>query len=71
MLNWTEVESSNIRMIGFDADIEELRIKFNSGAEYAYFGVSAEVYGGLMRAPSAGKFLAAEIKGKYDYRRVE
>ncbi|MBA7580346.1 hypothetical protein ES708_22237 [subsurface metagenome] len=70
MIRWDTVESSNINMVGYDAELEELHVKFNSGTEYVYSGVGAEVYGGLMRAPSKGKFLAAEIKGKYEYQRI-
>jgi hypothetical protein len=70
MLDWTEVESSNIKMVGFDADKSELHIKFNTGAEYAYLGIARDTFDNLMDAPSKGKFFAAEIKGKYEYRRV-
>ncbi|MBA7676496.1 hypothetical protein ES703_84738 [subsurface metagenome] len=70
MIKWSTVESSNLSMVGYDAEKLELRIKFNSGTEYAYLGVPSEVFDGLMRAPSAGKFLAREIKGKYEYHQV-
>lgn len=70
MLDWTEVESSNIKMVGYDGDLEELHIKFHSGAEYAYSGVPDDVFNDLLNAPSKGKFFNIEIKGKYDYQRV-
>lgn len=70
MIHWEEVESSNIRSIGYDAELEELHIKFRSGSEYAYFGVPGEIYAEMMRAPSKGRFLAAEIKGKYEYEKT-
>jgi len=70
MRRWDTVESSNINMMGYDAVTMELHVKFNSGTEYVYSGIGADVYGGLMRAPSKGKFLAAEIKGKYEYQRI-
>jgi hypothetical protein len=70
MLDWKEVESSNIFAIGYDTDKSELHIKFNTGAEYAYFGVAKDTFDNLMDAPSKGKFFAAEIKGKYEYRMV-
>ncbi|MBA7590381.1 hypothetical protein ES708_32497 [subsurface metagenome] len=70
MLDWTEVESSNIKKVGYAAALEELHIKFNSGTEYAYLEVPPEVFDALIGAPSKGKFLNAEIKGKYEYQRI-
>ena len=70
MLDWTEVVSSNIKAIGYDADSEELHFKFMNGTEYAYYGAPKEVYDEMMQAPSKGKFFYSEIKDKFVYRKI-
>lgn len=67
----TPVESSNIEAIGYDASSETLRVQFKgSGNAYDYAGVPVELYRGLMQAESHGKYLIANIKGKYEGTRV-
>lgn len=65
-IEWTEVESTNLDMVGYDNDNEELHVKFKGGAEYTYQEVPYEVYQGLLNAVSKGKYLNQSIKGLYD-----
>jgi hypothetical protein len=65
-MNRTQVTSSNIRSVGYDADKRLLEIEFNSGAVYQYDEVPLEVHQGLMAAPSVGSFFASEIKPHYE-----
>jgi len=70
MLKWQPVASSNIDSIAYDDEQSELHVKFNSGAEYVYLGVSASVFDSFMDAPSKGRYLNEAIKGRYEYYRV-
>jgi hypothetical protein len=64
-----KVTSSNIESVGHDA--ETLRIKFTTGAEYDYQGVSEETFRGMLGAESVGRYFAANIRGKYQHKQVE
>lgn len=69
-MNRTPVKSSNVKSIGYDMAAQELEVEFNSGV-YVYSDVPPQVYSELMAAESAGKYVAANIKGLYESRRVE
>lgn len=62
------VSSSNISSIGYEGTT--LYVRFNSGALYAYYNVPPTAYNGLMSASSHGKYLAAYIKGSYNYQQI-
>ncbi len=63
----TPVSSSNISAIGYDSDSEMLEVEFTNGAVYSYSGVTLGEYDGFMNADSKGKYLHANIKGRYSY----
>jgi hypothetical protein len=42
----------------------------DSGAVYAYAGVSAETYDALRTADSLGSYYNRQIKGQYDCQRI-
>jgi len=65
------VSSSNLRSIGYDAATQTLRIAFNNGSVYEYFGVPASIHAGLMAAGSHGSYFDRYIKkGPYRYRQI-
>ena len=64
------VRSSDIASIGYDAQSNVLEVEFLNGAVYQYYQVPQAVYEGLMNANSHGGYLAAHVKGVYQYRRV-
>lgn len=66
----TSVISSNIRAIGYDSDNQTLEVEFNYGAVYQYSGVPQEEHEGMMNAESKGKYLNAQIKGRYPYMKL-
>ncbi len=66
----TPVSSSNISAIGYDPDSEVLEVEFTNGALYSYSGVSLGEYEGFISADSKGKYLHANIKGRYPYVRL-
>lgn len=61
-MNMKPVSSSNISEVGYDPDTQTLRVKFKSGGEYDYSGVSAEEHEALLSAPSIGKHFLSSIK---------
>jgi hypothetical protein len=65
-----EVESSNIREIGYDTDTQTLEILFKSGGLYQYFNIPGGVYEQLMGASSKGSFFYHNIRGEYQWRKV-
>lgn len=65
-----EVESSNVKEIGYDPETKVLEILFKSGGIYQYFDVPSMVYDQMMGSVSKGKFLHQNIKGEYRYEKV-
>ena len=63
----TPVTSSNIIAIGYDSENQTLEVEFNYGSVYQYAGVPQEEHDGIMNADSKGKYLNANIKGRYQY----
>ena len=71
-MNWTPVESSQIKEIGYDHESSILGIRFHpskkareAGAthsEYHYANVGPEMHASLMAAESKGRFFDANIK---------
>lgn len=67
-----EVESTMIKEVGYDAAAQVLTVVFaTTNEKYAYSGVPEDVYKALMAAESKGSFFAQNIKGKYEFKKVE
>ena len=66
----TPVTSSQVKAIGHDPATNTLTVQFHTGSTYTYDGVDAKTYDAMLNAKSIGKFLGAEIKGKYKYKKV-
>lgn len=64
-------KSSQVERIGYDAEACALYVKFRSGGLYRYEGVDADLADRFLRAESHGKFLNAEIKGRFDYAKLD
>jgi hypothetical protein len=65
-----QVESSNLRSVGYDESRQLLEIEFRNGRVYRYTGVPRAEYEELMRAPSLGRYFLANIRDSYDYERA-
>ena len=57
----TDVDSSMIRPVGYDAATRTLRVLFASGKTYEYREVPAEVHQGLMDSGSKGSYVRGEV----------
>lgn len=62
------VHSSNVASVGWQDNIME--VAFKNGGVYRYYNVPEDVYEGMLRTPSVGKYLHREVKGKYMFRKV-
>jgi lysyl-tRNA synthetase, class II len=66
----TAVESSTLRSIRYDADRKLLQLEFHNYANYQYFHVPAEIYEGLLQAPSKGMYFNRFIREKFAYSKI-
>ncbi len=67
-MTYTEVDSSMIDLVGYEAREKVLEVRFiNSGQTYQYFDVPQKVYKGLLEAPSKGSYMRDYIIDCYDY----
>jgi lysyl-tRNA synthetase class 2 len=65
------VKSSNVKAIGYDPNMKVLRVEFVHGpSAYEYSGVPLEVFQGFRDASSPGKYFLAEVKDRFDFRKV-
>lgn len=64
-----DVESSNIKSIGYNPETNLLQIVMKSAPKtiYEYKNVPIEKYWDLAQADSIGKYFINEVKGKYDF----
>ena len=65
------VHSSNVEAIGYNADEMALHVWFLNGSHYLYRGVPEGLFHDLLNAPSVGSMLNLDIKGTYEYERIE
>ena len=64
------VASTNVASVGYSRQLHALEIEFTRGAIYRFLNVQPRVYRDLMAAPSKGRFIAENIRGKYRFVRV-
>lgn len=66
-----DVDSSNVRSVGYDESSATLYIQFSNNTMYIYKGVPIVEFEGLINAPSIGSYLHRNIKSLYPYERIE
>ncbi len=65
------VNSSNLKSVGYDPKTKTLEIEFLHGGIYQYFDVPESEYKSLMSASSHGQYFDRNIKkGGYSYERI-
>ena len=62
--------SSNLASAHYDEETQELTVMFTLGSRYIYKAVPKDVADGFSTAKSAGGYLNACIKGKYEFERL-
>jgi hypothetical protein len=63
------VDSTCVDTVFFNGDTNDLTVTFQKGGTYTYAGVPAEVAQGLVAAPSKGRYMHAQVLGKFSYRK--
>jgi hypothetical protein len=69
-LKRTQVSSSSIASVGYDAKTRVLEVEFVHGDVYRYQGVPASVVQVFLSAPSLGAYLNANIRDVYRFTRM-
>ena len=64
------VVSSDLKSVGYDKNAKILEIEFNNFCVYQYVTVPEGIYIGLMSASSHGKYFAAQIKNKFNHKKI-
>lgn len=64
------IDSTSVAEVGYEQEENLLRVQFQNGSTYDYFDVPADVYEGILRAPSAGRFFNENVSGEFAYQRV-
>jgi hypothetical protein len=66
-----DFESSNIKAIAYEEDVQVLYVTFKSAAVYRYMAVPESVVAELLAAPSQGQYFSANIRGVYPTRHLK
>lgn len=64
------VDSSNIAAIGYNAENGTLKIQFNNGRAYEYYGVPESEFNNLLNAGSKGQYANQNIYKAYSQSEV-
>lgn len=59
------MRSNMLYAVGYDAEKQVLDVVFNSGGVYRYFDVPSHIYQGLLKAPSAGRYMWDHVFSVY------
>jgi KTSC domain len=65
-----EVNSSELRSVGYEMSTSLLEAEFRSGEIYQYFGVPAQLVLELLEADSVGRYFNARIRSKFKFKKV-
>jgi SNF2 family DNA or RNA helicase len=65
------VQSSNIKSVGYNPIQRKLEVEFKSGEVYRYKSVPRNIHNQMMSSGSKGSFLHHHIKFKYPYRKYK
>lgn len=66
-LNWTEVDSSNVRRVGYHEETATLCVEFHNGGLYTYECVDNETFVSMVHAESVGRYLNNVVKVLHPY----
>lgn len=65
-----DIKSSNISGATYDTEQKILAVRFNNGSIYEYTDVPWELFTKFRLADSQGAFLNANVKTKYQHKKV-
>ena len=64
-------DSTNVFCVTYNFPDKLLQVEFANGGVYRYADVPVEIWRNIQRADSAGKVIAAEVRGKFTSVKVE
>lgn len=64
-IDMKDVESSNIRSMGYNSEVKQLRVVFTNGGIFQYKEIPKEVYEEMMASKSIGSFFSKNIRNNY------
>lgn len=64
------VDSSAIDAVGYDPKSSILRITFQSGSSYSFFGVDLETFNEFLDSNSLGRYFVENIRNDYIYFKI-
>jgi hypothetical protein len=64
-------DSTNVFCVTYNFPDKKLQVEFANGGVYLYSDVPVEIWRNIQRADSAGKVIAAEVRGKFTSVKVE
>lgn len=77
---WITVSSSNVRAIRWTSETDannfdlygrdQGHVQFHTGSQYVYFNMAREMFVGLLRAGSQGKYIRTVIAPNFEYREM-
>jgi hypothetical protein len=65
------INSSMATAVGYDDGKNILQVEFHNGAVYQYSDIDQDTWQDLHQADSIGKFFNENVRGKYQYERVD
>lgn len=75
---WTPDEGDLVRVASvvldsvlYEEEAKVLVVTFRDGTSYEYYGVSREVFQGLLKADDKGRYFNASIRNAFDSQRIE
>lgn len=63
----TPVKSSNVQGVAYDPATQTMQIQFKGGKTYTYNDVPEEIHTNLHKADSIGKYVGANVVGKFKH----
>lgn len=63
-----DVQSNNLKAVGYDAGTKTLRVQFKGGRIYDYAGVPQDQFDELQKAKSKGSFFHSNIRTNTAYK---
>lgn len=70
-MEWVNTpQSSNVVRFAYDEPAQVLKVEFKNGAIYDYYDVPESLFQVMRSAPSAGQFLAQNVKSRFRYART-
>lgn len=66
------VDSSNLEWVGYDEEKQDLYIGFRNNTVYVYHEVPKDIFDGLLKAGSKGRYFWIKIRKKpFKYERIK